>query len=139
MTLRKAKPRRVSRARGAARLSTPIIAPEWTWHFRTLLALRNHLLSGRGDRGGDVGEPLESPSLHATDFTGDVYDRDLALALPADREEALREVDDALRRIERGRYGICEATGKPIALSRLKATPWRRYTPVAARQRERVE
>lgn len=78
---------------------------------------------------------MEPPSLHATDLTGDLYDRDLALALPANREEALREVNDALRRIECGAYGKCEATGKPIARSRLKATPWRRYTPVAARDR----
>jgi DnaK suppressor protein len=114
------------------------VAPEWAWHFRTLLALRNHLLSGRGERICEPGEAMEPPSLHATDLTGDVYDRDLALALPADREDALREVNDALRRIERGVYGICEATGKPIARSRLKATPWRRYTPAAARQRDRL-
>lgn len=138
MTLRKPKLRRAAAAGGASRRGTRTVAPEWAWHFRTLLALRNHLLSGREEPGGEPAEAMEPPSLHAIDFTGDVYDRDLALALPADREEALREVNDALRRIERGVYGICEATGKPIARSRLKATPWRRYTPVAARQRDRL-
>jgi RNA polymerase-binding transcription factor DksA len=138
MTVRKAKLRRASAAGGTARPGTRTVAPEWAWHFRTLLALRNHLLSGRGEPGGEPGEAMEPPSLHALDVTADVYDRDLALALPADREVALREVNDALRRIERGAYGICEATGKPIARSRLKAAPWRRYTPLAARQRDRV-
>jgi RNA polymerase-binding protein DksA len=39
----------------------------------------------------------------------------------------LREIDDALERIEQGTYGICEGTGKPILKARLKAQPWARY------------
>ncbi len=35
----------------------------------------------------------------------------------------LHEVEDALRRIREGRYGICIDTGKPIELERLKAYP----------------
>jgi RNA polymerase-binding transcription factor DksA len=111
-----------------------VIAPEWAWHFRTLLALRNHLLSGSGDRCRELVEAMEPPSVHALDWLAETYDHDLALALPANREEALREVNDAILRIEKGTYGRCEATGKPIARSRLRATPWRRYTPVAARR-----
>ncbi len=35
----------------------------------------------------------------------------------------LREVEDALRRIREGRYGVCIDTGEPIELERLKAYP----------------
>jgi len=132
MSTKKATPRKQPVRRDKPR--RVVIAPEWAWHFRTLLALRNHLLSGRGDRCREPVEAMEPPSLHALDWLAVTYDHDLALALPANREEALREVDDALRRIEQGTYGRCEATGKPIARSRLRATPWRRYTPVAARR-----
>jgi DnaK suppressor protein len=39
----------------------------------------------------------------------------------------LKEIDLALKKIENGIYGICEACGKPIALNRLKVIPWTRY------------
>lgn len=110
------------------------IDPKWAWHFRTLLALRNHLLSGRGDRCREPLESMEPPSLHALDWLAETYDHDLALALPANREEALREVNDALARLENGTYGRCEASGRPIARARLQAEPWQRYTPAAERR-----
>jgi RNA polymerase-binding transcription factor DksA len=43
-------------------------------------------------------------------------------------KEVLHEVLEALRRIERGTYGICEITGEPIEASRLQAIPWARYS-----------
>jgi DnaK suppressor protein len=43
-------------------------------------------------------------------------------------KEVLHEVLEALRRIERGTYGICEITGEPIEEKRLQAIPWARYS-----------
>src|SRR5690349_24025705 len=39
----------------------------------------------------------------------------------------LREVEDALRRIERGNYGICHECEEPISAKRLDAVPWAKY------------
>jgi DnaK suppressor protein len=39
----------------------------------------------------------------------------------------LKEIDDALQRIEQGTYGICEGTGRQIQKARLEAQPWARY------------
>ncbi len=39
----------------------------------------------------------------------------------------LREVEDALRRIERGNYGICHQCEEPISAKRLDAVPWAKY------------
>src|SRR2546421_12777901 len=39
----------------------------------------------------------------------------------------LREVEDALRRIERGTYGICHGCEEPISGKRLDAVPWAKY------------
>jgi len=39
----------------------------------------------------------------------------------------LREVSDALRRIEAGHYGICLECEEPISQKRLDAVPWARY------------
>jgi len=48
----------------------------------------------------------------------------------------LIEVDAALRRLQQGTYGICERTGMPIPLERLRALPWTRFTREAAEQME---
>jgi RNA polymerase-binding transcription factor len=39
----------------------------------------------------------------------------------------LREISDALRRIEHGSYGICLECDEPISVKRLDALPWARY------------
>lgn len=47
----------------------------------------------------------------------------------ADKEgKLLREIDRALAKFERGTYGICEGTNEPIAVARLRARPWTRYS-----------
>ncbi len=47
-------------------------------------------------------------------------------------EAILRDIDHALARIEEGSYGICEVTGKPIPVARLRAIPWATMTVEAA-------
>jgi DnaK suppressor protein len=39
----------------------------------------------------------------------------------------LREVNDALLRIEHGTYGVCAECEEPISAKRLDALPWARY------------
>jgi DnaK suppressor protein len=39
----------------------------------------------------------------------------------------LADIDDALRRIEEGRYGRCESCGGPMGLQRIRAIPEARF------------
>ncbi len=39
----------------------------------------------------------------------------------------LREISDALRRMEHGTYGVCPECEEPISAKRLDAVPWARY------------
>jgi DnaK suppressor protein len=39
----------------------------------------------------------------------------------------LREIGDALERIEQGSYGTCMDCEEPISVKRLDAVPWARY------------
>jgi DnaK suppressor protein len=49
--------------------------------------------------------------------------------LAVDRERALlSDVEDALARMEDGRYGLSETSGQPIGFRRLQAVPWARQT-----------
>ena len=89
--------------------------------------------SGRGTSGGACScgpdNPADSGSL--------CQEAAIAAGLLANEREMLREIHDALRRIEDGRYGTCEATGRPIRKARLQARPWARYCIEYARQLEK--
>jgi putative phosphoribosyl transferase len=119
----------------AARPPAATVPREWTWHYRTLRALRDHLMDGRGDRLRDTGEPLEPASTHGADFADEVHDRELAAALPADPAAALTEVEAAMHRITAGTYGVCLESGRPIPAAQLRACPWRTTTAGSARRR----
>jgi DnaK suppressor protein len=41
--------------------------------------------------------------------------------------ELLREVEDALHRLDEGTYGTCQACEEPISPKRLDAIPWAKY------------
>jgi DnaK suppressor protein len=62
------------------------------------------------------------------------------LARLIDRDvKLLREIERALARMDAGTYGICEVTGEPIELGRLRARPWARMSLGAKEGRERDE
>ena len=60
----------------------------------------------------------------------ETFERELELTTLSIVEGELKEIDDALRRLDHGSYGICEECGKPIDEARLKAVPWARYCVV---------
>ncbi|MEO6847468.1 MAG: TraR/DksA C4-type zinc finger protein [Chthoniobacterales bacterium] len=66
--------------------------------------------------------------MHQADAGSDAYDRDFALSLISQEQDALYEIDEALKRIENATYGVCEISGKHILRARLEALPFTRYT-----------
>jgi DnaK suppressor protein len=61
----------------------------------------------------------------------------MTLVSAAATREVLHEVLEALRRIERGTYGICEITGEPIEETHLQSIPWARYSYAGQDEREK--
>jgi len=90
------------------------------------------LKKSRLDAAGD----LSSMPIHMADIGTDNYEQEFALGLMDSERKLLREIDDALQRIEQGIYGICEGTGKQIPKARLEAQPWARYCVEYARKLE---
>jgi RNA polymerase-binding transcription factor DksA len=97
-------------------------------HHRVLVSLQRRLMSKRALLRRDATAPLEPHSLDEADSATDEFDHDLALAQLSAKQDALYEVNEALKRIKEGRYGICEATGRRIPPARLRVIPWARYT-----------
>lgn len=82
-------------------------------------ALRKTRSEGSGD--------LSMMPIHMADIGTDNYEQEFTLGLIANEREMLRDIDDALARIDKKTFGICEATHKPISKARLKVKPWARF------------
>ena len=83
------------------------------------------------------GSEASAFGMHQADAGSDAYDRDFALSLLSQEQDALYEIDQALKRIEMGSYGVCEMSGKQIPKARLEAIPFARFTVECQSQLEK--
>lgn len=114
-------------------------------HREQLLRLRDRIVDeisflandslnrSQKDSAGD----LSSHSFHMADQGTDNFDREFAANLLSSEQDVLYEIDEALRRIDQGSYGICEMSGKPIEKERLKFLPFARYCVAVQSEMER--
>ena len=119
------------------RNGAPKIKSEWAGYYKTLLDLRERLLHQMSGLAKESAQEMASYSLHMADSGTDNFDRDFALSLLSSDQDAIYEIEEALKRIERDTFGVCELTGKPIPKARLEAIPWTRFTVEAQAQLER--
>jgi RNA polymerase-binding transcription factor DksA len=113
------------------------IKAEWQKYYATLIDLRERLVAQMSGLAKESAEEMAGYSLHMADSGTDNFDRDFALSLLSSDQDAMYEIEEALKRIERNTFGICELTGKSIPKARLEAIPWTRFTVEAQAQLER--
>jgi DnaK suppressor protein len=131
--------------RPAVALDEDKVPEKFRRYFRLLVELRNHVLQQLGEHteetllksSKDDSGDLSGYGQHMADAGTDTFDRDFALSLVSSEQEALSEIEAAIKRIHNGTYGICESTQKPIAKERLLAVPFTRYSTEAKKQVER--
>lgn len=104
------------------------VKPQWVKYYKNLFGLRKRLKNQMLGLAEHSAQEISSFGMHMADAGTDHFDRDFALSLLSADRDALYEVEQALKRIQKGTYGVCEMTGKPIPKSRLDAIPWARYT-----------
>src|SRR5262249_30767453 len=121
--------------RGANR---PHVQAKWARHYEDLKGLRDQILSKKEMLAQDANANIDNPLFgeHMADAATDSYDRDWALSMLSSEQTALYEIEEALDRLARGTYGICELTGKPIEAERLRAIPWTRFSAEAQMELE---
>ncbi len=114
-------------------------------YYCLLLDLRSHVLAQLGEHteetllksAKDDSGDLSGYGQHMADAGTDTFDRDFALSLVSSEQEALSEIEAAIKRIHNGAYGICEITKKRISNERLLAVPFTRYSAEAQKEVER--
>jgi len=147
---KKAAPRGKSKAvaTSAAILGRPVakatagpnlkkVKTEWHGFCLHLLELREQLTKQMNGLAEESAQEMAGYSLHMADSGTDNFDRDFALSLLSADQDAVYEIEEALKRIEKNTYGVCELTGKTIPKARLEAIPWTRFTVQAQGQLER--
>lgn len=92
-------------------------------------ALKKSLRDASGD--------ISGYTYHMADVATDTYDREFSLTIGANERKALYELDDALKRIEEGAFGICEDCQHQITKIRLKAIPNARLCLKCQEKREK--
>lgn len=80
------------------------------------------LKKSQKDAAGDI----SGYTYHMADIATDTYDREFSLSLASNERKVVYEIDDAIKKIEEGTYGICEGCKRFIAKTRLKALPYAR-------------
>ncbi len=129
----------------SAMIAVEAVPEKYRRYYRLLLELRHHVLTQLGEHTEetllksakeDSGD-LSGYGQHMADAGTDTFDRDFALSLVSSEQEALSEIEAAIKRVHAGTYGICELTAKPIAKERLLAVPFTRYSAEAKKQVER--
>ena len=110
---------------------------------KRLLEEKTQMLRQRGFTGAMLLQPektgnSESPGnpLDTSDQGYDTYQRELASRLTSEQTRVMKEIDEALRRIENRSYGICESCGKAIIELRLEIVPHTRYCAKCIRKLE---
>ncbi len=110
-----------------------------------LIELRDHILDqmqgvaqdslrSNGDSGGG-----SAFGMHQADAGSDAYEKDFALSLLSQEQDALYEVEEAIVRINSKTYGICEMSGDAIPKARLEAIPFARFTVECQHQVEKSQ
>ena len=117
-------------------ISEKDIPNKWKKYYKLLLELRTHvkeelalhtsetLKQSSKDNSGD----LSGYGSHQADAGTETFDRDFALGILSNEQDALNEIEEAIYRIKDGTYGVCEETGKPINKERLTAVPFTRFS-----------
>jgi len=110
---------------------------------KRLLDLRDHFLDQMQSVAQDSlrsrAENNEASAVgqHQADAGSDAYEKDFALSLLSQEQDALYEIEEALKRIEVGTYGVCEMSSKFIPHARLEAIPFARFTVECQQQLEK--
>jgi RNA polymerase-binding protein DksA len=115
-------------------------------HFRELLLAKRATLLGDvtsmanealGKNRQDASGDLSNMPIHMADIGSDNYEQEFTLGLLESEHALLREINAALARMDKGSFGTCLGTGRPIGKPRLEAKPWAKYSIDYARQVEK--
>jgi len=104
-------------------------------HYKNLLLAKRQELSNGKNLAGPipaVGDPGGDP----VDMAASETSTSVKVRLKQTDSKLSRAIEDALARIRRERFGVCEECGQPISKARLEAVPWTRWCKVCKERKD---
>lgn len=133
----------ITLARPGRKLPKTRLTPKQLEEFQELLLAKRTEVAGDVEQLTDValsrksqGGPSTGMPIHMADIGSDNWEQEFTLGLIASERNLVREIDDALERIQSRTYGVCLATHRRIGVARLRAKPWAKYCIEYARLRD---
>lgn len=118
-------------SKDARRAAANLSKSDLTYFRNLLLGKRREILGDVGSMESEAfksGSNLSNMPIHMADVGTDNFEQEFTLGLIESERQILREIQEALARIDEGTFGVCQGTGKPIPRVRLEAVPWAKYT-----------
>lgn len=84
--------------------------------------------------GGEASGGISNLPLHLADLGSHEAEEDVTLGLLENEELLLKEIEEALTRIDQGTFGLCGSCRQEINKERLEAIPYARHCVVCARK-----
>lgn len=102
---------------------TPFKAKDLKMFKNLLINLRDRIAGEVKFLSGDNLNRSQRDVPGEADQGTDNWDKEFALSMVSNEQDAIYEIEEAIRRIDEKTYGVCEITGAPIEIERLKAMP----------------
>lgn len=101
-------------------------------YYKELLLLKkqeilddiNHVSADAKVSPKEAAGDISGYTLHMADVATDTYDREFSLGLASNNRRILQVIEEAMKRIEEGSFGVCQDCGCKISKVRLKALPY---------------
>lgn len=94
---------------------------------------RDNLNRSQRESSGD----LSGYSYHMADVGTDTFEREMELKIASEGSDRMKEIEDALKRMDDKTYGQCELCGESIGKKRLTAVPYARLCIKCKAEQER--
>lgn len=113
--------------------------------FKELLIRRKAEISGNmkeignktlGKNPGTESGDISTLPMHMADVGSDVFEHDMNLSLVENEAQELEEIEEALAKMQKGEFGLCEVCRRPISKERLRAIPYARLCIQCKRKEE---
>lgn len=94
---------------------------------KRLLDLRTELARGYTSGRDKTLTEGDDGAEDSIDFAVNSYTKEFLMSLSSMKREQILAIEDALRRIKTGEYGVCQECGSEIGKKRLTAVPWAQF------------
>ncbi len=106
------------------KVASKLSRSEKTAHKKKLLEAKNQIIRKIDQTFGESKDVETDVAQDLADKAESSYTKEFLLSLTDTERRQLRQIDDALRTLDSGSYGLCQNCGQPISKKRLEALPW---------------